>query len=209
MGTFTHRTEYLPALLESVKRHLPHIPFVVQMHAGPILTGMELLRQVFLATDKRYWIFLDDDIQFLCPGIVHRAIGNLIANRWAAIGVYSTFDPRALSVEYDTSDAGMRCRAVKWLPGYFIAVDSHKVGDVAPDPDLPDPNTAIDTTYSVAIQARGWKIGISPDIVYHARKEVWLDAEAMVATNEYLARRWGDFYFNRANDTGCVIQWPA
>jgi hypothetical protein len=79
-------------------------------------------------------------------------------------------------------------------------VDSKKVGDILPDMNLPDGNTAIDTSYSVAIRAAGFDIGISADYVYHVKKEVkiiysWMRPDVVAVTNEYLLKKWGDFYF--------------
>lgn len=204
MGTFTHRTTYLPALLESVKRHLPHIPFVAKVNSAPINVNMELLRRDFLASGKRYWLFLDDDIQFLHDGIVHDAIAAMVRHGWAVATVYSTFDPEWIRGGYRVSDLAER--ETKWATGYFILVDSKQVGDVAPDLALPDGCTAVDTSYSVAIRARGHKIGIVPHVVYHTRKEgSWVNEAAIEPTNRYLMGKWGQFYFDVAQYDGNVI----
>ena len=47
-------------------------------------------------------------------------------------------------------------RDAGWMTGYFMLVDRDQVGDIGPDMNLPDPCTAIDTSYSVAIRARGY-----------------------------------------------------
>ena len=210
MGTFTHRTEYLPGLWASAARHLPGVPFVTRIQDKPINVGMSLLRRDFLTSGKRYWIFLDDDIQFVGPGIVDRAIRNL-AHGYAAMSVYSAFDPEALSLPYDPSRyPGVVARETRWATGYFILVDSHRVGHILPDMDLPDGNTSVDTSYSVAIRAEGHRIGIAPDYVYHTYKpESWVNQAVIGPTNEYLMRKWGQFYFDVAQYDNNIIGWVA
>jgi len=66
-GTFTHRVDNIPKLLASVKKFQPDIPFIVQLADRPILDNFELLRKSFDATKKRFWVFLDDDIEFIQP----------------------------------------------------------------------------------------------------------------------------------------------
>lgn len=192
MGTFTHRTTYLPKLLDSVKRFLPGTPFIIQIADLPIAYNFEALRQKFAITNKRYWLFLDDDIQFLDSEIIHKAVTELIANKWALIGAYSTFDPA-----YELGSDVLECKEVSWMPGYFQLIDSKKIGHIQPDFDLPDPNTAIDTSYSVTIRSQGYKVGICSGIVYHTyKKYAWANQRMVTITNEYLWKKWGQFYFD-------------
>ncbi len=205
IGTFTNRTNYIPAQWASAAKFLPQIPFVTRFHRGPINQGMALLREDFIASGKRYWAFLDDDIVFLNPDILKNALNTLVNGKYAAVSVYSTFDPEALSKPYDASD--LVARDHKWATGYFILVASQKVGDILPDLNLPDPNTAVDTSYSVAIRAAGFNIGISPDYVYHVRKDTRAKPEVIQVTNDYLMRKWGKFYFDVAQYDGNVKEW--
>lgn len=203
MGTFTHRTIFLPSLLDSVKQFLPQIPFIVVINDGPINANMELLRQAFLATRKRYWVFLDDDIRFLNSSIIHDAVIDLITNHYAAVGVYSTFDPHWADDGYSVE--GLVVQEVGWVPGYFIMVDSKLVGDVGPDLNLPCPNTAVDTSFCVSIRAKGFRIGISPNVVYHCMKVVWFDQGAYERTNQYLHEKWGQYYFDICTKLNNVV----
>jgi SAM-dependent methyltransferase len=193
MGTFTHRTTYLPNLLDSVKRHLPHIPFIVHIADAPIVENFEALRKKFQATNKRFWLFLDDDIQFLDGGIIKTAITQLLANKWAMIGAYSTFDPL-----YPLGSETLECKEIPWMPGYFQLIDSQKIGDIQPDFNLPDSNTSIDTSYCVIIKSLGHRIGICSGIVYHTYKiGAWVHRQDIIdKTNEYLMKRWGQYYFD-------------
>lgn len=205
MGVFTHRQTYLPQLIESVKTYLPHIHFVVKVNDAPINENMRLLREDFMRSGKRYWIYLDDDIAFLNDTVIHDAVADMIANRWAAVGVYSTFNPDWIKRGYNT--AGLVSHEIQFVTGYFIMVDSHLVGDVEPDMGLPDPNTSVDTSYSAEILKRGFKMGISPNVVYHVKKNTLVNQEVIDMTNKYLVDKWGRFYHDNIRYPGNVIEW--
>jgi len=198
IGVFTHRTTYLPQLWASCQKHIPNIPFITRINRGPINVGMSLLRDDFIKSSKRYHIYLDDDIVFLNPDIVRNALESLVANKWAGVSVYSTFEKSALTELYNSNKPELITRNHKWLTGYFICVDSQKVGNILPDLNLPDPNTACDTSFSVAMRAIGYDLGISKDYVYHTKKQVQSNPEVIQKTNEYLTNKYGDFYFQWA-----------
>ena len=45
------------------------------------------------ATDKaRYWVFLDDDIEFLGGDVLGDCVKAMVRNRWAGCSIFSTFD---------------------------------------------------------------------------------------------------------------------
>ena len=189
-GTFTHRVDNLPKLLASVKKFQPDIPFIVQLADRPIVENFELLRKSFDATKKRFWVFLDDDIEFIQP-VLNACLIAMIKNGWAMVGVHSTYDPN-----YNFSDVLIE-KESGWLPRYFQMIDSKRIGHVQPDFNLPDKNTSIDTSYSVTIKSLGYKIGIAPAIVYHQYKtNNFAKQEVIQVTNEYLMKKWGKFYFD-------------
>jgi len=74
MGTFTHREKYLPSLCKSIREHLPHISFMLQVANLPINQNFNALREKFKQSGKRFWLFLDDDIQFLFPDTIKIAL---------------------------------------------------------------------------------------------------------------------------------------
>lgn len=191
MGVFTHRTTYIVDLIKSIKNFLPEIQFIIHVQDGPINKNMEALRQKFIDTKKRFWVFLDDDIQFLDENIIHKAVFNLITNKLGLIGVFSTFDPN-----YDLKSDDLCFMDCSWVPGYFMMVDSFKVGHISPDLNLPCPNTAVDTSYCVSVQKEGFSIGMSPSVVYHVKKNISVDNDAVIKTNAYLKEKWGNFYTN-------------
>lgn len=209
IGTFTHRTQYLPALWASASRWLPQVQFATRINRGPINEGMNLLRRDFQRSGKRFWIFMDDDIQFLDDTIVEHTIQTMLKHGHAAVHAYSTFNQSVLDEPY--APARYPCvieREARWATGYFIAVDSSKVGHIEPDMNLPDGNTSVDTSYSVAIRAAGHSIGMIPDYVYHTAKgDSWVNEQVIEPTNEYLRNKWGDFYFDVARYDNNVIEW--
>lgn len=195
VGTFTHRTTYLPRLLESVKKFMPNAPFIVQIADLPINENFEALREKFKATNKRFWLFLDDDIEFMHPETLSKAVETLIRGKYAMVGAYSTFDPC-----YQINPEELIEKEIPWMPGYFQLVDSHLVGDVGADLSLPDPNTSIDTSYCITIKALGHKIGMAPVVVYHAYKKYsWCKQDVVQITNEYLMEKYGQFYFDNCH----------
>lgn len=198
MGTFTHHTTYIEDEWASANKYLPHIPFITRFHRGGINKGMSMLREDFIKTKKRFWIFLDDDIQFLNSDVVKNALEMLIADKYACMSVFSTFEKSSLSEAYDLSKLGIERRSTKWATGYFIMVDSWKVGNILPDMNLPYPNQSVDTSYSAEIRKAGWAIGISPDYVYHVKKNTLYYTHVIDETNAYLINKWGQFYYDVA-----------
>jgi len=192
MGTFTNETTYLDVLLDSIKTFLPHIPFILKVSDGPINKNMELLRQEFLSTNKRFWVFLDHDIKFLDSGIIDLAVKNLLRHKFGLIGVYSSYNEN-----YILDTTNLECREVGWVPGYFMMLDAKYLSDVTPDLNLPDPCTAIDTSFCVSVRARGYKIGVSPSVVYHKWKPLkgWEgQGDVINKTNAYLDKKWKGHY---------------
>jgi len=200
MGVFTHRVDYLSNLISSIKEFLPNIQFIVNIADGSINENMEKLRQDFLCTNKRFWVFLDDDIKFLNSSIIRDAVSNLLKHRFGMVGVYSTFDPG-----YKLGSDKIECREVGWVPGYFMMVDSKYLSHIKPDMNLPDSCTAIDTSYCISVKAEGYKIGVSPSVVYHKYKKVWMNKEAYDKTVPYIDKKWGDFYNKNCVNQNIVV----
>jgi len=213
LGVFTHRTTYLPGLLGSLRK-IGDPPCVVVCADGPINVNMERLWAAFKRTQARYWVFLDDDIEFLGGDVLGDCVKALLRNRWAGCSIYSTFDPQSRAVDYEPWREGLRIagrlkeQAAGWMTGYFMLVDREQVGDIGPDMSLPDANTAIDTSYSVAIRARGYRLGLVPHVCYHTQKDVQANVAVIHQVERYLMAKWGPFYWQTVGYTGCVLEWP-
>ena len=206
IGTFSNKITYIKNLWKSCQKFIPHVQFITRINRGPINMGMELLRQDFIKSGKRFWIFMDDDIQILNSDIIKNALETLINEKYGIVGVYSTFNPNSITEPYNIKELTTRIYN-GFIPGYFMLVDSEKVGDVLPDLSLPDPNTSIDTSYCSSIRAKGYDLGISADYVYHVDKGVTANTSVIDITNKYLMNKWGKFYFDWSTYQGCVIEW--
>jgi len=214
LGVFTHRTTYLPGLLGSLRK-IGDPPCTVICADGPINTNMARLWEAFKRTRARYWVFLDDDIEFLGGDVLGDCVRAMVRHRWAGCSIFSTFDPEHKERDYEPwrrelLDQGIiEERDAGWMTGYFMLVDREQVGDIGPDMALPDPCTAIYTSYSVEIRARGHRLGLVPHVCYHTKKEVWANKEVIHRVERYLLAKWGMFYWDCVQYTGCVLQWPG
>lgn len=201
IGTFTHSAEYLARLEASVAKYYPDIPYYLHFDAAPINKNFEGLRRKFIESGKRYWGFLDHDIQFTSSDTIRIALETLVRGRFACVGVYSSY-----ALDYIPTSEELTEREVGWIPGYFQLVDSKLIGDIPADMELPFPNQSIDTSYCVSIRARGYKIGIAPACVYHQYKPLSLSYHHVITqTNDYLMRKWGQFYFDTCQYCGCLV----
>ena len=179
LGVFTHRTTYLPGLLGSSAERIGILSCVVVCADGPINANMARLWEAFKRTRARYWVFLDDDIEFLGGDV----LGDCVRPWCATVGPAVRSIPPSIRIirlrDYESwrrellEQGIIEERDAGWMTGYFMLVDRDQVGDIGPDMNLPDPCTAIDTSYSVAIRARGHRLGLVPHVCYHTKKEVW------------------------------------
>jgi hypothetical protein len=115
--------------------------------------------------------------------------------------VYSTYYP-----DYVAKKSELIEKEVGWVPGYFQMVDSRCVGNVSADLELPHNCTAIDTSYCVTIRSLGYKIGLASAYVWHQYKPLNMQYLSVIdMTNDYLRKKWGQFYFDTCTYCGCLI----
>lgn len=203
MGTFTNSTKYISDLWKSSNEQLPNVQFITRFSDSKIVENMNLLRKDFVRSGKRYWIFLDHDIQFLNKDIVNNALKTMVRKKAGMVTVYMTGDTKVLAEEY--GKAGLLEHQTTWGVGYFIMVDSFKVGDVLADINLPCHNTGIDISYSMDVKNKGYEIWASPDYVYHTKKYTKLDYDAAVKTHTYMLNRWDFLYENAIQPLKTVL----
>ena len=53
------------------------------------------------------------------------------------------------------------------------------------------------------------RLGLVPHVCYHTKKEVWANKEVIHKVERYLLAKWGMFYWDCVQYTGCVLQWPG
>jgi hypothetical protein len=199
-GVYTHRTIYLPKLWESAHKYIPEIQFITHINHNTINYNMSLLLDDFRKSGKRYWLILDDDVVILNSDIVRNALQTLVDGDYGAVSIYSVMDDEFLSLPYSPENLGLEKRQLNWMAGYFMLVDSSKVGDIQPDMALPFPWFTVDISYSLSIRSKGFDIGVSPDYIFHAKKYNPLDREAERITSEYLMKKWGDLLLKWGNN---------
>lgn len=193
IGTFTNDAKtYLPALLDSLKR-LPGYPLRLVIQDDTIARNMEALRQEFIRSGARWWVFLDHDIQFLDAQTVATAIRAAEEHGWAITGVHATYDPVDMQKPYAQLARGLVAAEQAWLPGYFMLVDSHKIGNIVPDQDIPG-NCCVDVAYCAAVRRAGYTLGIAPALVYHVYKGPPPELPLYQESRAFLQARYGNFF---------------
>lgn len=168
-GVYTHHDKYFKKFTENWSENYVNVELIYNVHKGKINQNMERLRHNFIASGKRYWLFMDDDILFTKNDVIEIALQHLIDNDLHLITTYQSnnfdlakkVDPSNLTFEY-----------ICWSAGYFMLVDSEKCGLVPFDLKLPTTHGSLsDITYCMDIIMNDPKdalIGIAPTMIYHA-----------------------------------------
>ena len=189
MGTFTHRTQYLPDLCSSVKQFYPQIPFIVHYEKQELNKNFEALRLKFKKSGKRFWLFLDDDTRFVNDTVIETSLEFLLRKGYGMVGCYSTYFPNYVATKQDLVE-----EEVGWVPGYFQLVDSKLVGDLEGDLNLPYSNFHTDIDYCLGVHAKGYKIGITADYVWHNNNYLKSPSARREKNFPYLKEKWGVYY---------------
>ena len=168
-GVYTHQDKYFKKFTENWSENYVNVELIYNVHKGKINENMERLRHSFIASGKRYWLFMDEDILFTKNDVIEIALQHLIDNDLHLITTYQSnnfdlvkkVDPSNLTFEY-----------ICWSAGYFMLVDSEKCGLVPFDLQLPTTHGSLsDITYCMDIimnDPEDALIGIAPTMIYHA-----------------------------------------
>ena len=168
-GVYTHQDKYFKKFTENWSENYVNVELIYNVHKGKINQNMERLRHSFIASGKRYWLFMDEDILFTKNDVIEIALQHLIDNDLHLITTYQSnnfdlakkVDPSNLTFEY-----------ICWSAGYFMLVDSEKCGLVPFDLQLPTTHGSLsDITYCMDIimnDPEDALIGIAPTMIYHA-----------------------------------------
>lgn len=164
VGVYTNKEKYLRRFVENFNALYPDVELIYNVYDAPISNNMEILRRDFKKTGKRYWLFLDDDILFCSADTIKKALSYLKKPDYALTTTYQITD---LHLTY-INPSNLQFRDILWSAGYFMLVDSHKIGDIEFDRSLPTSRGSLaDIEYCMQINQAGFKIGIIPDYVYH------------------------------------------
>ena len=170
-GVYTHQDKYFKKFTENWSENYVNVELIYNVHKGKINQNMERLRHSFIASGKRYWLFMDEDILFTKNDVIEIALQHLIDNDLHLITTYQSnnfdlakkVDPSNLTFEY-----------ICWSAGYFMLVDSEKCGLVPFDLKLPTTHGSLsDITYCMDIimnDPENAAIGIAPTMIYHEDK---------------------------------------
>ena len=166
-GVYTNKDKYMKRFTENWQKHYTNVPLIFNVRDGKINENMERLRIDFREnhSDKRYWLFMDDDILFTRNDVIETALNYMIEKDIALMTTYQTtdkhlannFNPETLTFEHIT-----------WSAGYFMLVDSKKIGLLPFDMELPtDYGSLADIEYSMKVIVNNHLIGIAPTIILH------------------------------------------
>tara|TARA_R100000664_G_C2757172_1_gene145286 strand:+ start:1419 stop:2246 length:828 start_codon:yes stop_codon:yes gene_type:complete len=165
-GVYTHRDKYFKQFTDNWQNHYANVELIYQVEEGKINENMELLRHKFMDKDKRYWLFMDEDILFTRNDVIEKALDCMIKNDLDLVSVYQITD-QELANKLGTDN--LKFTHLTWVAGYFMLVDSKKSGLIPFDLELPTTHGSLsDISYSMDIIKNQGLIGMAPTFVYHA-----------------------------------------
>ena len=181
-GVYTHRTTYLGDLAISMGQHAPDLPFLVHIQDGTVGENMERLRQKFKASGLRYWLFLDDDTRLCNSQVLWNALSLLQRPEVAAVSAWPEGSPHFQDRPVYTD----------LVYGYFILVDSQKVGHIAFDNNIPDIHAYFDVDYCLSIAKAGYRLVMLPYYISHLQVSGFRSPSEQAT--EYIKQKWPDVH---------------
>jgi len=165
-GVYTHHDKYFKKFTDNWNENYQNVELIYNIDAGKINENMEKLRHKFIATGKRYWLFCDEDIMFPNNQVIEKAMETMRINDLDLCTTYATSD-HELSKNVNLSN--LTFEFITWSAGYFMLVDSKKVGLTPFDLSIPTSHGNLaDLGYCLdIIQNHNALIGIAPVIIYH------------------------------------------
>ena len=165
-GVYTHTDKYFKKFTENWQENYINVELIYNVKEGKINQNMERLRHKFIASGKRYWLFMDEDILMPNNQVVEIALNTMIKNDLSLVTTYQTTD-FDLSNNFDPTN--LNFTFVTWSAGYFMLVDSEKCGLVPFDLKLPTSHGSMsDIAYCMdIIEDTDALIGIAPTLIYH------------------------------------------
>ena len=167
-GVYTNSDKYMARFTENWQEYYANLPLIYNVKEGKINENMERLRHKFIESGKRYWLFMDDDIIFNNNQVIEIALKTMQENDLALCSVYQTTD-KTIFNNFDITDLSFE--NITWSAGYFMLVDSEKVGLLPFDLNLPTTHGSLsDIEYCMNICINNGLIGIAPTMIYHENK---------------------------------------
>tara|TARA_R110000751_G_scaffold140353_1_gene244033 strand:- start:1 stop:852 length:852 start_codon:yes stop_codon:yes gene_type:complete len=169
-GVYTNNDKYFKKFTDNWKENYQNVELIYNVQAGKINENMERLRHKFIATGKRYWLFMDEDILFTRNDVIETCIKYMKKNDLDLITTYQTTDYELASKLDPRISINLPFEYITWSAGYFMLVDSKKCGLVPFDLNLPTTHGNLsDLAYCLdIIEQADALIGIAPTMIYHA-----------------------------------------
>ena len=127
VGVYTNKDKYLTRFVKNFNNLYPDVELIYNVYDANINSNMEILRRDFVKTGKKYWLFLDDDILFCHKNTIAVALQSLIDNDCA---LTTTYQITNLKLTDTINPHNLHFRNILWSAGYFMLVDSEKIGSV-------------------------------------------------------------------------------
>ena len=100
-------------------------------------------------------------------------------------------------------------RDAGWMTGYFMLVDRDQVGDIGPDMNLPILAPRLTRVTAWRFGRAGIGSASCPTCATTRKKRSGRNKEVIHKVERYLLAKWGMFYWDCVQYTGCVLQWPG
>ena len=164
-GVYTHHDKYFKKFTDNWSENYVNVQLIYNIQKGKINENMERLRHKFIETGKRYWLFLDEDILFPNNQVIEVALENMKRNDLALCTVYQTTD---FELAHQFNPSNLTFEFITWSAGYFMLVDSEKMGLLPFDLNLPTTHGSMsDIEYSMNVIVNNGLIGIAPTMIFH------------------------------------------
>ena len=166
-GVYTNSDKYMKRFTDNWQEYNLGIELIYNVRDGKINENMERLRIDFREnhSEKRYWLFMDDDILFTRNDVVECALTYMRENDLALISVYQTRDKKLLN---DIKIKNLTFEHITWSAGYFMLIDAEKIGTLPFDQELPTKRGSLaDIEYCMKIIRDNHLIGIAPNYIFH------------------------------------------
>ena len=165
-GVYTHHDKYFKKFTDNWQEYYYGVELIYNISEGKINENMEKLRHKFIDTNKRYWLFMDEDILFTRNDVIETALSYMIEKNLDLVTTYQTTD---LELAKKVNTDNLTFEFITWSAGYFMLVDSAKCGLTPFDLNIPTTHGNLaDLGYCLdIIENNDALIGIAPTLIYH------------------------------------------
>jgi beta-1,4-mannosyl-glycoprotein beta-1,4-N-acetylglucosaminyltransferase len=162
IGIATHRKNHLDRLLASMQDW--KYQKIITVQPKRVAANLSDVWNLCKSTGKRYVVLMDDDIEVLEQDAIYRGIQILQMTGWAICSTHETYNSN-----YELGKHLFMVYEKEWLPGYFLIIDTHKIGDYVFDTTLNEDQDHVDLDMCMYAHSLGYRVGnIDRVIVHHS-----------------------------------------